>query len=239
LCGEKTAVTDDAGAKLAGVGVLRGVPAAALATLAQRCCWRRYKPKQEIVGYREDDRDVYFIVEGTARVTIYSFSGREVAFRDLHAGDSFGEVAAIDGGPRSASVVALTEVLIARLAPAAFWELLRAHPSVAEATLKRLAGLIRRLSDRVVEFSTLGVSNRIHAELLRLARSHRSEGGRAVIAPAPTHAEIASRVSTHREAVSRELSELARAGLIERRNGTLLIRDLERLARMVDEVRGG
>ena len=232
-------MTDDAGAKLAGVGVLRGVPATDLAALAQRCHWRRYRPQQEIVGYREDDRDVYFIVEGTVRVTIYSFSGREVAFRDLPAGESFGEVAAVDGGPRSASVVALSDVLIARLAPAAFWELLRAHPCVAETTLKRLAGLVRRLSERVVEFSTLGVRNRIHAELLRLARSHRCEGGRATIAPAPTHAEIASRVSTHREAVSRELSELARAGLIERRDGRLLICDLDRLARMVDEVRGG
>ncbi|HET6518986.1 MAG TPA: helix-turn-helix domain-containing protein, partial [Geminicoccaceae bacterium] len=68
---------------------------------------------------------------------------------------------------------------------------------------------------------------------------HHRDGNRAVIAPAPTHAEIASRVSTHREAVSRELSELARAGLVERRNGALLIRDVERLGRMVDEVRGG
>ncbi len=229
----------DGGAKLAGISVLRGLPAAELAAVAQRCRWRRYQPKQEIVSYQEDACDVDFIVEGAVRVTIYSFSGREVAFRDLGAGESFGELAAIDGGPRSASVVALADTLIACLPAETFWELLRSHPSVAEATLRRLARLVRRLSDRVVELSTLGVTNRIHAELLRLARAHRCEGGRAFISPAPTHAEIASRISTHREAVSRELSELARAGVIERRNGTLLIRDLEQLARMVDEVRGG
>ena len=232
-------MTGDCGAKLAGVSVLRGVPAADLATIAQRCRWRRYRPKQEIVGYQEDACDVYFVVEGAVRVTIYSFSGREVAFRDLAAGESFGELAAIDGGPRSASVVAVADTLIACLSGDAFWEVLRTHPGVAEATLRRLARLVRQLSERVVEFSTLGVSNRIHAELLRLAREHRCERGRTAITPAPTHAEIASRVSTHREAVSRELSDLARAGVLERRNGTLLIRDLEQLAQMVDEVRGG
>jgi CRP-like cAMP-binding protein len=235
-------VTDDGGggARLAGISLLRNLSSADLAALARRCGWCRYQAKQEVFGYQDEARHVCFIAEGAVRVTIYSFSGREVAFRDLAAGDSFGELAAIDGGPRSASVVALADTLLACLPAEAFWEVLRTQPSVAEATLKRLAGLVRQLSDRVVEFSTLGVSNRIHAELLRLARDHhRDGGGRVVIAPAPTHAEIASRVSTHREAVSRELSELARAGLVERRNGALLIRDVERLGRMVDEVRGG
>ena len=232
-------MTNDGGARLAGIRALRGLSPADLTALAQRCRWCRYHAKQEIFGYQDEARDVYFIADGIVRVTIYSFSGREVAFRDLAAGDSFGELAVIDGGPRSASVVALTDTLIAALSAEAFWGVVRTHPSVAEATLKRLACLVRQLSDRVVEFSTLGVSNRIHAELLRLARDHHRDGNRAVIAPAPTHAEIASRVSTHREAVSRELSELARAGLVERRNGALLIRDVERLGRMVDEVRGG
>jgi DNA-binding GntR family transcriptional regulator len=57
-----------------------------------------------------------------------------------------------------------------------------------------------------------------------------------MIFPAPTHAELASRVSTHREAVTRGLGELARAGIIEKRGGTLVIRDVETLAAMVNDV---
>jgi Mn-dependent DtxR family transcriptional regulator len=66
-----------------------------------------------------------------------------------------------------------------------------------------------------------------------------SQGGNAArIVPAPTHVEIASRVSTHREAVTRELSRLSRMGLIERRGGTLAVKDLDRLAKMVHEASG-
>ncbi len=109
---------------------------------------------------------------------------------------------------------------------------------VAEATLKRLTNQLRVLSERVFEFSTLTVKNRIHAELLRLARDHMRGENTAAISPAPTHAHIASRVSTHREAVTRELNDLARAGLIERRHGVLIIRDVNHLIRMVREVVG-
>src|SRR5262249_6357411 len=95
----------------------------------------------------------------------------------------------------------------------------------------------RAMSRRGVEFSTLPVRHRVHAELLRLARTDAADRPHhnATIAPAPTHAEIASRISTHREAVSRELAELTRSGLVERRGGDLVLRDIGALARMVEE----
>ena len=102
--------------------------------------------------------------------------------------------------------------------------------------LRRLTRLVRALSERVVELSTLTVRRRIQVELLRLARETAPGQKCAVIFPAPTHAELASRVSTHREAVTRGLGELARAGIVEKRSGTLVIRDVEALAAMVDEV---
>jgi CRP/FNR family cyclic AMP-dependent transcriptional regulator len=73
-------------------------------------------------------------------------------------------------------------------------------------------------------------------ELLRLARETAPGQKCAVTFPSPTHAEFASRVSTHREAVTRGLGELARAGILEKRSGTLVIRDVEALAGMVNEV---
>ena len=98
--------------------------------------------------------------------------------------------------------------------------------------------MVRGLCERVVEFSTLGVKNRIHAELLRLANKHMQDENRAVISPAPTHADIASRVSTTREAVTREMSHLGQIGVIERRSGTLVVCDTAKLTQMVQEVRG-
>ena len=150
--------------------------------------------------------------------------------------EMFGELAAIDGGERSADVVALTDVTIASVSAEVFREIYLEFPTVAEATLRRLVTLVRSLSDRVVEFSTLAVRSRIHAELLRLGRDHMTTENSALIAPAPTHAEIANRISTHREAVSRELSDLARSRIVEKREGGLFILDIERLAQLLQEL---
>jgi CRP/FNR family transcriptional regulator, cyclic AMP receptor protein len=109
---------------------------------------------------------------------------------------------------------------------------------VAQAVMKGLVRNVRSLTKRVYEFSTLAVNNRIQAELLRLANLAPREGKGARLKPAPTHAEIASRVSTHREAVTRELNRLSRIGIIERQNGTLIVWDLVRLAAMLHEVTG-
>jgi CRP-like cAMP-binding protein len=160
--------------------------------------------------------------------------GKEVSFTDLGASKSFGEISAIDGAPRSATVIALEETLLASMPAEAFRGVLADHPELAAKMMNYLAGMVRRLSDRVVEFSVLAVSNRVHAELLRLAREAGVSEGTAVIKPAPTHAVIASRVATHREAVTKELNALARQGLIERRDGALVITDVARLERLVE-----
>jgi DNA-binding MarR family transcriptional regulator len=87
----------------------------------------------------------------------------------------------------------------------------------------------------VNEFSTLDVRHRIHAELLRLSRTEAGDPARAVISPPPVHAEIAARISTRREAVARELKALERDNLIERRRGALVLTDVDRLRRMINE----
>ncbi len=224
------------GSVLGTVTIFRGLSPGELDSVAGRCRWRHIARGQQIVRVEEDTVDVYFVVAGTARAEVHSSSGRTVTFRDLGSGEMFGELAAIDGGPRSASVIALTDVTIASVPAEVFREILVQFPAVAEATLRRLVGLVRSLSDRVVEFSTLAVRNRIHAELLRLSRDHMTADNAATIVPAPTHAEIASRVSTHREAVSRELSSLARSGIVERRGSGLVVPDVDRLAQLIREL---
>ncbi len=202
--------------------------------LARQCRWHRYAAHKYIIGHQDETNDVYFIVGGRVRVTVFSPSGKEVSFRDLPVGKSFGELAAIDGAPRSATVIALSDTVLASMSAETFRRVLDDHPVVAAKMVQYLAGLVRKLSDRVVEFSVLAVRNRIHAELLRLARDQGLDGDTAVITPVPTHADIASRVSTTREAVTRELNALTSAGLIERRDRAIVIADVTRLAKLVE-----
>lgn len=218
--------------------LFRGVEAEAIRRLDTQCAWRRVEAGQEIVGVKEPGTDVYFIAAGRVRVVIPSVKGKDTIFRDIDAGDFFGELAAIDGKERSASIVALVRSTIATMPGRVFLEAVFGHRPVCERILKQLAGRVRSLSDRVSEFRTLPVRHRVYAELLRLARPRAGAEGEAVISPPPYHHEIAARVSTHREAVSRELKQLERRGLLEKQKGALVLKDLGTLARMIEEARG-
>ncbi len=223
---------------LAGIELFRNLNAEDRGALAGRCQLHQFPQNCIIVHEHDETNDVYFIVSGLVRATLISVSGKEVAFRDMGSGEVFGDLAAIDNMPRSSSVVTLKDSVILSMSSTAFWEVMEIHPSVATTELKRLTALIRLLSERVFEFSTLGVRNRIHAELLRLAKDHAHRDNIAEIKPAPKHADIASRISTHREAVTRELNHLEHAGIIERPSGSIVICDMARLADMVKEVKG-
>jgi CRP-like cAMP-binding protein len=223
---------------LSDIAIFANLSADALERIQKRCSWRTYEPGEPIVEYLDDSDDVFFIAVGEVRVTLYSTTGKIVNLRDLGAGEVFGEYPAIDGGPRSASVEARTNCVVASMPAAAFQELLSTEPRVAQAMLPQLVTKIRALTTRVYEFSTLAVNNRIHAELLRLANLAPKDGKSARIIPAPTHVEIASRVSTHREAVTRELNRLSRIGIAERQGSALVIKDVDRLAEMVHEATG-
>jgi CRP-like cAMP-binding protein len=217
--------------KLANFEIFQGLPDEVVETYSKQCLWRRYDAHQTLIEHEDTSRNVFFISFGRARVTHFSASGREISFRDLGPGEIFGEIAAIDGLPRSVSVVALTKMMVAVMPPGVFLELLRRYDQSATAMMLQLTRLIRCLSERVVEFSTFRVQHRIHAELLRLAWKSSPGQKTAVIFPAPTHNDIATRISTHREAVTRELGNLCRAGLLEQRRGSLFILDVDKLSR--------
>jgi CRP-like cAMP-binding protein len=223
---------------LDGIGIFAGLSSEARANLKKRCGWRRYEAGEPIVDHLDKSDDVYFITAGNARASLYSVSGKAVTFTDLGPGDMFGEIAAIDGGTRSASIEAKSGCIVAAMPSAVFRDVLRTEPAATEALLHLLASRIRVLTTRVYEFSALAVNNRIQAEVLRLAAMNARNGNSAHIDAAPTHAEIASRVTTHREAVTREFNRLSRLGIIEQHGRALVVKDVARLSEMVHDATG-
>ena len=133
----------------------------------------------------------------------------------------------------------MNRTIVAQMPSETFNDLLVEHPVLALKVMKEMVGVIRTLNERVVEFSTLGVKDRIHAELLRLAQAGRIVEGSGRISPPPTHAEIAARISTHREAVTRELKKLEREGIIEKTKGSIVIVDIEKFEKVVSNARSG
>jgi CRP-like cAMP-binding protein len=223
---------------LAGIQEFSSLSSEDLHRVAEYCRWHRYVPEQEIVRDQDSTTDAFFLVQGSLRVTHYSSSGQEVILSDLSAGDMFGELTAIDGLARSALVVAKVDSIVASLSSSDFLNLFRSNSQVSLAILKRLVGQVRRLTDRVYEYSTQCVPERIQAELLRSAKNVLGEPNRGLISPAPTDTDLASFLSTTREAVNRARSKMESEGLITKENHEIHILDMAKLRKMVQKSRG-
>lgn len=215
--------------RLDGIRLLSKLPPEALNEIAQQCRWREYPADAEILDRDSEDRDVYFVVRGGVQIVNYSLSGRKIALAKIAAGGYFGELAAIDGRPRSAGVIALEDCRVAAMPPAAFDQLVLDHPQLAMHLLRRLARIIRACDDRIMDLSTLGAVQRVYLELLGLSRLDPAGSGSWVIWPMPAQREIASQASTTRETVTRAISQLVADGVVARKGKSLYLRDRKRL----------
>lgn len=222
---------------ISAIDVFRDIPQKKRELLCSLLKARRYLPNESIISCGDDSKDVFFIISGKVRVTTYTTGGKEVSFRDMSAGQMFGELSAIDGQSRSADVLALEESIVAVTPPDTFMRILHEYPEANELILRQLTKLVRNLADRIIEFSALSVKNRIHAEILRLAKNNILDDNTAEISPAPTHLDIANRISTHREAVSREFSDLSKNGILQRSSGKLIVHDIAQLEALLDGVK--
>lgn len=220
---------------LHGTALFAGLHRIVVDEIGANCAWQTVAKGREVFGAGVASADVFFIVSGLLRVTTFSAMGREVSFRDLGAGATIGTVAAIDGQPRSASVVAIEPTTIAILSRERFLNLLAAHPALALAVMKDFAGLIRELTIRVVSTTTATIPIRVRRELLSLARAEGIVGNRSTISRPPTHADLATRVGATREAVTRELNKLIRDGLLSKAGKAFVIQDVDRLEQMAQD----
>jgi CRP-like cAMP-binding protein len=220
-------MTGGPAANLDGIRLLAPLSAAERAALAARCSWRRFRRGELVLSRDSDCREVLFIVAGRLRVLNFAASGREVAYATIEAGSQVGELAALDGEPRSASVEALDECLIAALPSGPFHELLLGHGELAVALLKNMARIIRRTDERIAELSVLGAMQRVYRELLRLGQPQ--PDGSVLVSPLPTQENLAALAGTTRETVARALGQLAKLGVARRRGRELSIPDPARL----------
>ena len=225
-------MAEGATSRLDGISILGGLPGDTRRDFEKRCRWRRFRANEQLLDKDSEDRDVYFVVEGGVQIVNYSLSGREIALARVEAGGYFGELAAIDGRPRSASVVATSDGLLAAASPGLFVNLVIGHPDLAMQLLTRLASIVRSCDERIMDLSTLGAVQRVNIELLRMADEHPDHPDHLLIAKLPAHRQIASRASTTRETVARTISHLLSAGVIARAGDGIAIVDVDELERL-------
>lgn len=222
---------------LSNIELFKGLPPTEVEAIEKLVRWRTYKAGEQILDRASDNKDVFLVAEGAVRIVNFSRSGREVAYAVVNANGFFGELAALDGEPRSANVVAVNKALVATISPNLFNELLQRHPSMLMVVARRLARIVRTCDDRIMDLSTLGAVQRVYVELLRMSRPDAAGAGFWVISM-PAHKEIAARASTTRETVARVLSQLTSDGMVEKRDKVLYIQDKKKLQAMAEALEG-
>lgn len=212
--------------------VFQGLTLHQKAKLAELMKCREYMPGSYVISSGSAE-GVYFLISGKVRACVYSEAGKFVHFEDLPSGTIFGELSAIDGGPRTSDCICVTSCQIASIDKGVFLSMLFEYPTINRAVLVRLVALVRKQLQRVYEYSSYNVNQRIRLELLRLVYEEGEENDPVVLRKAPTQLELADRVSSHREAVSRELKQLEADGLISWTRHRRVVLDRERLLERV------
>ncbi len=200
---------------------------------SKRCTWRTYDENELIIDYEDDSRDVRFIISGKVRIILRIATGKEVILTEMQDGEFFGEIAAIDEEGRSANVTALSRSKICAVPQSVFLELVATEPSVNRYVMRTLAERCRLLNSRLAEHCFLQTKHRLYTELLRQSRPRPGHDGQRSISPPPTQKDLAARIGTRREVVSREIASLKRARIVDKTTGALVLCDLGKLNALI------
>jgi CRP/FNR family transcriptional regulator, cyclic AMP receptor protein len=220
---------------LAKIPLFKGVAAAQSERYARSCIWKDYDANELVIDVDDETNDVRFIISGRVRIILRIAVGKEVILGEMGEGDFFGEIAAIDGATRSANVTALTRSRICIMPQRIFLEILRTEPDISMQVLKMFAARVRALNLRLGEHSFLQAKHRLYAELLRLSRPRTGNPAQRSISPPPIQRELAERIGSRREVVSRELNHLEREGHVQKARGALVLVNVNELQRRISE----
>jgi len=218
---------------LASVPFFSGLDAAGLDTIGRTVRTRRFR-RAEVIFHLGDPGDALFIVmSGGIKISLPSDTGDEAILATLRSGDVFGELALLDGAPRSATATAIeaTETLV--LPRAQFRELIATEPAVRDALLASIAGELRRLTNHVEELHFLDITGRLASRLSRLALDDgtRLPDGSIRLAAPLTQGDLAAMIGCTRQSVNKLLGIFTDDRLIRLDRDSIVVLDLEGLGR--------
>ncbi|MBC8163975.1 MAG: Crp/Fnr family transcriptional regulator [Roseiflexaceae bacterium] len=192
-----------------------GLDTSQLGVLAENLTTQHFRRGEPIFHQGSAGSVFYMLLIGQVRVFTTSASGVELAVTMLRAGDFFGELALLDGQPRSASVAAMSPVTALLLQRSVFLAALNAHPPIAVALLEAMAARLRQSTSHADMLSSASAAQRVALQLLVLARHSSQQLGGRQIDLRLTQDDLASLAGTTRETVNRVLAALRDRGLIE------------------------
>lgn len=188
--------------------------------IAARCKRSSFK-KGKVIFYKTDpSTDLYIVIAGRLKAVLEDEQGGEMVLAYFDEGDFFGELGLIDGKGRSATIVADKDSELAVLRKDGFLELMYKDPKIAVELMITLVDRLRKADDMIESLAFLEVGERLVRTLLEVAQD--DEGGdlRFQKVKKLTHKELAARIGSSREAVSKCMKVLANKGIIKEVEGS-------------------
>jgi CRP-like cAMP-binding protein len=197
-----------------------------------RVAERRLAAKDMIFAPGDPDDQVYFLLEGTVR--LYKIYGeyKEATVALLREGDVFGELSLEERSCQNAFAEAITDARVAVVRKTVLNEMIKCRPKFALKLFSSFSERLRQSEEAIESLLDREVSARLATLLSHLGdRFGEPHGSGTVIRVRLTHQDLANMIASTREAVSKEMSEFQRAGLIEIRNRRIVVnRQLETLS---------
>lgn len=217
-------------ASLRRCALFQHVDDARLRTIARSMRLRRFR-RGEVIFHQGDVGDsLQIVIHGAVKIVLPSAAGEEAIIATLRTGDFFGELALLDGAPRSATATAVEATETLALPREGFLTLIDEDPMLTHGLLAGIATELRRLTGHVEELHFLDLAGRLATRLARLGRDRDPRATGSVELDWPyTQSDLASMIGATRQSVNKLLSGLVEDGLLRIERETLVITDLERL----------
>jgi CRP/FNR family transcriptional regulator, cyclic AMP receptor protein len=194
-----------------------GLPAPLLETIASRLREKRYGAGERLFGRGDDGARLYLIVEGKVRLSVVTEDGREIAFRQAGPGDVIGEIAVLDGGPRTADATALGPVRAMQLERSDALALIRSEPEIGIAAIAFLCRRMRDTSAQLEMIALLSIEQRLARFLVALSREAAADArGRVRVSLGMSQTELALLLGASRPKVNLAIGALESQGHIRR-----------------------
>jgi CRP/FNR family transcriptional regulator, cyclic AMP receptor protein len=199
--------------------------------LARQCGFRRYARHDQIFGQADEGSTVYVVAQGSVALSATTAEGGVIVMAVLQPPRSFGELAVIDGGRRTATATAREPTVLVTIPGSVYLAAIAAHPSVAMNLLKGLSRLVRRVDDLAIDLVLVDLPSRVAKLLLAAvdARTPYDEDGFQAIDLRMSQTELARLVGGSRQSINKTLMALDDEGAIRRRGPRVVAVHAERL----------
>lgn len=200
---------------LAQVPLFQAMDPAALSQLEEQSWVQTYPAGQILASEGEPGESLLVVESGEVKISRFTRSGQEVVLAMVEAPDAIGELALLDGAPRSATITALTPVEIRVVPRQAFLTLLEAEPQTMLRILQVLAGMVRSTNERLFDILSLDVPGRVAKWLLLRAASKGTRQPDGIAIPFTlSQGELASELGTTRVSINKALRTFETIGAI-------------------------